>query len=59
MREPRGRWWNIKEVSNDRPTWRPRRVRKSSPPISTDGAKSDEEREENGHVDNMYQRKHD
>ena len=44
--------------ANDRPTWRPRRVRKSlSSPITLYGGESNEEREKNSRVYDMYQEK--
>ena len=57
--EPRGRSWNIKNVAEDRPAWWSRRVTKSpSVPISMCGAKSNEKRQKNGRVEDMYERKH-
>jgi hypothetical protein len=57
--EPRGRTWNIKNVAEDGPARWSRWVTKSpSAPISMCGAKGNEERQKNSHVEDMYERKH-
>ena len=46
--EPSGHRWKIKNVADDKPTWWPRRVRKSpSPLIAIESAASYEEEEKN------------
>jgi hypothetical protein len=57
--KPRERGWNIKNVSNERPAWWPRRVRKPLPSlVSMNGVESNEEREKGSPVNYMHQGKH-